>query len=95
MVFEFDGLKILVTVLIRYWQDIAEVLLEEGAMVTINSKYCDKVDGVDNELKKIGHVYGVATDLTEEDDVYRLVLKVHKLMNGLDAAIYSRAPKTD
>jgi len=93
MVFGLNGLKVLVTASTRgIGRGIAEVLLEEGAVVTINGRYRDKVDEVVNELKKIGHAYGVAADLTEKDDVYRLVLEAYKLMNGLDAVIYVTGP---
>jgi len=71
---------------------VAEVLLEEGAVVTINGRSQPSVEEALKELERKGRVYGVAADLTKREEVYKLVDEAYRLMGGLDAVVYVTGP---
>ena len=90
-----DGLRVLVTASTRgLGRGIAEVLLEEGALVTINGSRLESVEAARSSLSERfpGRVWGVAADLRRAGEAARLVDEAASLMGGLDALVYVPPP---
>jgi NAD(P)-dependent dehydrogenase (short-subunit alcohol dehydrogenase family) len=58
---------------------IAEKLLQEGAQVIINGRSQNRVDAVINQLRSVGKVYGVASDISTADGCEELISKVRAI----------------
>ncbi len=88
-----EGLRVLVTASTRgLGKGIAEVLLSEGCIVTINGSSKTSVERSVDPLKEKGVVHGVAADLRDPNQVVSLVDKSAELMSGLDALVYVPPP---
>jgi 3-oxoacyl-[acyl-carrier protein] reductase len=88
-----EGLRVLVTASTRgLGKGVAEVLLSEGCIVTINGSSKTSVERSVGSLKEKGAVYGVAADLRDPGQVASLVNKSAELMGGLDALVYVPPP---
>jgi 3-oxoacyl-[acyl-carrier protein] reductase len=69
----------------------AKVLAREGANVTINGRDSDRLDEAVTELQEVGSgtVMGVRADLTDADDIERLVEETVDEFSGLDTLVTS------
>lgn len=57
---------------------IAESLLKEGAKVIVNGRKQDRVDQIVEELASYGEVYGIAADLSEQEESKKFMEDVKK-----------------
>ena len=93
MSFDLKGYRVLVTASTRgIGRGIAEVFLEEGAVVVINGRDKKRVDEAVRELRELGEVYGVAADLRVAEQVESLVKQAVEYMGGLDVVAYVTGP---
>ncbi|RUM47496.1 MAG: short-chain dehydrogenase [Hyperthermus sp.] len=88
-----EGLRVLVTASTRgLGRGVAEVLLEEGAVVTVNGRSGESVERAVGELAGKGRVYGVAGDLCDLRQAGEIVDRASEYMGGLDALVYIPPP---
>lgn len=57
----------------------AKCFLQEGATVIINGRKQETVDRVVNEFSNLGKVYGIAADLSKQDETRRLTEAIERI----------------
>lgn len=57
----------------------AKCFLQEGATVIINGRKQEKVDRVVNEFSNLGKVYGIASDLSKQDETRKLTDAIEQI----------------
>ncbi|MCE4606994.1 MAG: SDR family oxidoreductase [Desulfurococcales archaeon] len=84
-----NGYKVIVTASTDgIGRGIAEVLLEQGARVVINSRDQGRLEKAISDLSLLGEVYGVTGDLTVPSQAERIVDKGVEQLGGLDSLVY-------
>jgi NAD(P)-dependent dehydrogenase (short-subunit alcohol dehydrogenase family) len=66
---------------------IAEKLLREGVSVTICGRNQASVDRAVDDMKPLGTIFGVATDVTEPEQVERFFATVERHYGGIDILV--------
>ncbi len=75
----------------------ARAFLEEGARVVVNGSHPGRLAAAVERLRPLGEVHGVVADLTQEQELDRLVREAHDALGGFDVLAYvtgSPAPGT-
>ncbi|MFP3316013.1 MAG: SDR family NAD(P)-dependent oxidoreductase, partial [Caldivirga sp.] len=73
---------------------IARVMLQEGARVMLFARNADELKAAASELSREtgGDVAYVQGDLTNRDDVMRLIDETRRVMGSIDILIYNTGP---